>query len=179
MRKNMADILYIGTLEHVRALEKRATKKLIRSGKIVGNTRECFLEEHLVTTPTSLEYLLPALKERIRKDVWEREKHEYAEMEKALVKACKAEFRRDITGRRGVHVCTGCITYQHCYLRAGTLVYSVHMRGMDTRKLVGDLYYMLHAANMVRLRCFTPAPEFIHVHLLVDCFHAYTEEAPL
>ncbi len=178
MSKVDDSLYYIQTLHDIKEIRRLAVARLIKHGVEIGNTLECNLEAHYVSTPGILKTLLPEIRATIPPEVWAREKDEYREMEKDLVRISRREFARELTGRRAVVPCYGCISYQHCYVRRGTLVYVVHMRGMDTRKFIGDLYYMLHAANSVVAKGCGEI-SYIHLHLLVDCFHTYTQEVPL
>lgn len=175
----MPTLHYINSMDHIKRIQRHANTRLIKHGVITGNTLECTFDSHYVTTAEALTNVLPALRRSIPKDVWEIEKREYEHMKKALVNACRKEFRRDIHGRRGLSLHPGCISYQHCVVRRGTLVYTVHMRGMDTRKFIADIFYMLNAAQAVARDATDYGVDYIHLHLLVDCLHRYTQEVPL
>jgi hypothetical protein len=128
----------------------------------------------------SLQGLIDNLTPMIPEEVLSREADEYGELLNVATDVCRREFTRDIHGRRAVALSAGCVTYQHFTIRRGSLLYSVHMRGMDTRKFLADFQLFLTVMRYVT-KFSVPAEakplKQVEFKLHVDCFHSYLEPA--
>jgi len=161
---------------------RRALEDVRVAGTITGDTREMPIVMSFAIAPRRLAKISRDLLKHVPGAITRLEEHEYTAMIQSACAECRKEFERDVLSRRAVVLHKGCVTYQHFSLRSGELQYVVHCRGMDVRKFLSDVRYVLDCAAEV---CTTSLPRGYRVHLvsvrlLVDHFHCYLrEDAPL
>lgn len=164
------------TADDVERFALRASKLCLEDGKTVDNTIERPMSGLLMIDVKDLRAIIDGLHPLLPREVLKREDDEYRKIVNAAVACCEHEFSRVINSRRAVAVNTGCLTYQHLYVRNGVLHHSVHMRGQDVRKMLSDFWLMLVIDQ--RVLGVIPSEVYMHaVHLawMVDCFHAYKD----
>lgn len=148
---------------------------LMMQGKKVGDTFEGRAEfPELMIGPKDLDSMIDQLGRLVPDEVKEREAEEYSALIKQAMDVCANEFDRDPLGRRAVVIHPGCITYQHFFLRRGSLSHVVHMRGMDIRKLHSDLQLFLRTEKAILDTLGSPDIHLVRLKVTVDCFHFYT-----
>lgn len=171
------------SVDDVIKLEGHCKAILKKNGSIVGDTKEQPVNGSFVIPPLNITAIIDNLKPRLPADVIAREEQEYNEIIEASVKICMAEFGRDVNSRRAVVVNSGCVTYQHFYLRDNTLYHIVHMRGQDIRKFRSD-FWLIFRIQQAILKASLPSEyvvKQVNLRWEVDSFHAYIkpEEVPL